>query len=183
MSFADRIASVPFRRLVWLLPVTYALHELEEWNILSWYQEQFGQVPTDSDLVLHTWLIGISLVGFLWTSIGCVLPTPRATAIFTLTFFIAAVFGNALQHVYWQVAFGAYAPGVLAAVFLNIPAILLLSWHALRNRLVRWPFLGILYALCLSPLVSAARAGRDTLPFRAIYDLSEQVVRILFGAG
>ena len=183
MSSADRIASIPFRLLVWLLPVTYAVHELEEWNILSWYPEQFGQVPTDSELVLHTWLIGISLVGFLWTGIGCLLPTPRATAIFTLIFFIGAVFGNALQHVYWQVAFGAYAPGVLASAFLNIPAILLLSWHALQNRLVRWPFLVILYASCLPTLVSTVRAGRDTLPFRAIYNLSEQVVRILFGAG
>jgi hypothetical protein len=182
MRLVERIASVPFRRFVWLLPVTYTLHELEEWNILLWYQAQFGQVPTDSDLVVHTWLIGISLVGFVWTMIACLLPTPRATAIFVLPFFVVLVFGNALQHVYWQVAFGAYAPGVLAAALLNVPAILLLSWHALRNRLVQWPFLGILYALSIPSLVSAARAGRDTLPFRAIYDLSERVARILFGA-
>ena len=29
--------AVPTRQLIWLLPLVFALHELEEWNIVEWY--------------------------------------------------------------------------------------------------------------------------------------------------
>ena len=183
MTLAERVAVVPFRRLVWLLPITFALHEFEEWNIMPWYREQFTNPPTTSDLGVHTWLIGISLVGFFWTALACVLPTARATAALALPFFIVLVFGNALQHVYWQFAFGAYAPGVLAAAFLNIPAIVLLSWHALRNHLLAWPYLAALYLVSLVSVLSTVRAGRTVTPlFQAMHRFSEWLAQALFGA-
>ncbi len=183
MSLSDRIAAIPFRRLMWLLPVTFTLHELEEWNIMPWFREQFVNPPNTSDLGVHTWLIGISLVGFLLTALAAFLPTARATAVFVLPFFIVLVFGNALHHIYWQLAFSAYAPGVLAAGFLNIPSIALLSWHAARNRLVGWLYLTVLYVACLLSLLSVVRAGRTvTPPFHAMYNFSEWLARLLFGA-
>lgn len=183
MPLWARVAAIPFRRLVWLLPVTFAIHEAEEWNIVPWYQAQFTNPPNTSDIAVYTWLFGISIVGFLWTAVACLLSTPRATARMALPFFVLLVFSNALQHVYWQVAFRAYAPGFLAALFLNIPAVLLLSWHAIRNGLVGWRFLAILYALSLPMLFSTILAGRTVTPaFQRIHDFSAWLANLLFGA-
>jgi hypothetical protein len=99
-----------------------------------------------------------------------------------LPFFVVLVFANALQHVYWQVAFWTYAPGFFAAFFLNIPCILLLSWHAFRNELVGWRFLAVLYALCLPMLVSVITAGRTVPPtFHRIHEFSVWLANLLFG--
>ena len=182
MSLSERIAALPFRQLMWLLPATFTLHELEEWNIMPWYREHFVNPPNTSDLGVHTWLIGISLVGFLLTALAALLRTPRATALLLLPFFIVLVFGNALQHVYWQFAFGTYAPGALAAAFLNVPAIVLLSWHAARNRLVGWLYLSVFYFISVLSLISVVRAGRTvTPPFLAVHAFSEWLARLLFG--
>lgn len=162
-TVGQRVMNLPFRTIVWALPIAFAVHELEEWNIMAWYRAEFANPPATTERAVHLWLIGISLVGFLWAGLACLLPSERATARVILFFFAAFVFGNALQHVYWQLAFDAYAPGFLAAAFLNIPATLLISWHALRRRLVGWPYLTLVYTLALLSLVSAARAGR-TVP-------------------
>jgi hypothetical protein len=183
MSLSDSLASIPFRRLVWLLPITFALHEAEEWNIIPWYQAQFTNPPSTRDIAVYTWLAGISLVGFLWTGVACLLPTPRATARMALPFFVVFVFGNALQHVYWQLVFSAYAPGFLAALLLNIPFILLLSWHAFRNDLVGWRFLAVLYALSLPIFISTIAAGRTVPPtLHRIHEFSVWLANLLFGA-
>jgi hypothetical protein len=100
MSLSARVAAIPFRRLVWLLPLTFAVHEAEEWNIIPWYQAQFTNPPNTSDIAVYTWLVGISIVGFLWTTVACLLRTPTATARMALPFFVVLVFSNALQHAY-----------------------------------------------------------------------------------
>lgn len=84
---------------------------------------------------LRTWLVGITAVAFLWTTIACFLPTAQAMAMMVLPFFVYAIVGNALRHVYRQFAFTGYAPGFASCALLNVPSILLVSWHALRDRL------------------------------------------------
>jgi len=182
MTLADHIAAIPFRRLVWLLPATLLVHELEEWNIMAWYRMEFTPPPATSDSAVHALLVGISLLGAVWTALGCRFRTPKATAYFVLPFFVPFVFANNLQHIYWQVAFGAYAPGVLASAFLNGPAILLVSWHAQRNRLVAGSYLVALYCLSLPLLLQAAQAGRTVPP--ALLRVHEVGARLaaIFGA-
>ena len=70
--------SVPTRQLGWLLPVAFALHELEEWNIVAWYQRYWTNV--DPTIVNQrnswTWLAFASLFGFAWTFLASSLPQP-----------------------------------------------------------------------------------------------------------
>jgi len=183
MTPRERVAAVPFRRLVWLLPVAFTLHELEEWNILLWYRTQFVNPPSTSDRGVHVGLLAISLLGVLWTAGACLLPTPRATALVALPFFVVFVLGNALQHVYWQLAFGAYAPGVVTSALLIIPSVVLLSWHAVRSRLVAPAYLAVLYASSVAVVFYAVRAGR-TVPsgLLAVHAFIEALARHLLGA-
>jgi hypothetical protein len=164
MMLTDYLVTLPFRRLVWLLPATLTVHELEEWNIMDWYRAQFVNPPATSEFAAHTLLVGISLLGAMWTALGCCFRTPGATAYFVLPFFVPFVFANNLQHIYWQLAFGAYAPGVLASAFLNGPAIVFASWHAQRNRLVGRPYLATLYVFTLLPVAQAVQGGRSVSP-------------------
>ena len=183
MTLVDRIASIPFRRLVWLVPFAFAFHEAEEWNIMPWWAENFTDATVVPDVALRTWLVFVTLLGFLWTGIACLLPTARATALMVLPFFILVVLANALQHVYWQFAFDGYAPAFLSSALLNIPAVLLVSWHGIRNRLVGPIFVGVLYAALVPTLVLTIRAG-DTEPplFHEILSFSAWLAEVLFGA-
>jgi hypothetical protein len=88
MKLADRIASIPFRRLVWLVPIALVCHEAEEWNIMAWWTKSFSDATVVSNLAVRTWLVVFTVLGFVWTGIACLLPTVRATALMVFPFFI-----------------------------------------------------------------------------------------------
>jgi len=65
----------------------------------------------------------------------------------------------------------------------NIPCILLLSWHALRNQFVGWRFLGVLYALTVPMLLSTVAPGRTVTPMmQRVHEFSLWLANLLFGA-
>lgn len=180
---SDKICSIPFRRIVWLVPITFAVHEAEEWNIMQWWVAQFSNATVVSDVALRTFLVGITAAAFLWTAIASLLPAVRATAYMVLPVFVIGILGNSLQHIYWQLVFQGYAPGFLSSMLLIIPSILLVSWHALRNQLVGLRFLGIIYASLIPLLVVTIRGGRtEPPPFHEILTFSVWMARLLFGA-
>lgn len=163
-TLVSQVASLPFRKIIWIVPVAFTFHEIEEWNIMPWWLEHFSDATVISDLALRTWLFLITLIGFLWTGIACLLPTVRATGIMTLPFFLMIPFSNSLQHVYWQFSFEGYAPAFLSCALLNIPSVLLVSWHAARNRLLSPIFLGTFFILATLPLVATILGGQKEPP-------------------
>lgn len=68
--------------LYWSIPVILTFHELEEWNIMKWYKQYYIDLPPFNNLTIRTWLLFISLVGFLWTYISILMPNGYLTAIF-----------------------------------------------------------------------------------------------------
>jgi hypothetical protein len=179
-SLRERVLAVPFKRLVWLVPIAFALHEAEEWNILGWYHVHFTNPPDSTQLAVYTWLVFISVVAFAWTGLACLLPK-KACAMLVLPF-ATTIFANALQHVYWTVAFRDYAPGVVASVLTNIPTILLVTWHGLRNGLLPWPYVLVCYALAIPQVVGVVQAGHTVSgPMQAIHRFSMRLAEALFG--
>jgi hypothetical protein len=154
------INQIPYKKMVWLLPLVLAFHELEEWNIKAWNTANFTSAPDTPENAIRVLLVLVITIGFLVTSIACSFKSVSKAAYFSLTFFVLVAFNNSLQHVYWQLSWGTYAPGVIAAVFLNIPAILLVSWHALANKLVSPIYLAILYLSSVPTLFVTYRQGR-----------------------
>ena len=167
------LTTVPFRRLIWALPIFWALHELEEWNILDWYQRHWVNVPDMTDTIVRTWLVFISLVGFVWTGVGAVIPNDRLRAVWTLPFFTVLPFGNALQHIYFVYEFDAYAPGVISAVLLIIPGVLFLTWIALRRGLLPWWYVAIIYLPTFPQVRLVVQAGNVVPPqMHSVYEFS-----------
>ena len=124
------------RRLVWLLPLAFALHELEEWNIVPWFEAHFVPRTELTALGARSLLVAFSLAAFLYTALTSLLPSTRAWLLAILPLFVLAGFGNALIHVFWLLRFGAYAPGVVTAALLVAPLTVYVSIRAVRERLV-----------------------------------------------
>ena len=152
------LRTVPTSRLVWLLPVAFALHELEEWNIAEWYRRYWTNV--DPAIVNQrnswTWLAFASLFGFLWTLLAVRFRNPKHTFHVLLIFFIA-VFSHCIAHVYWLFSLGAYAPGVVTSILLIIPITAYVTYRAIRDGLVSSTYPTVLFALTLPPIVWAIR--------------------------
>jgi len=183
LMFAARpVSEWPFRRVAWLLPVAFAIHEAEEWNILAWYQRYWTNVGALTQRSSWTWLVFASALGCVATWLLTRLPWERVVAHLLLALFVFPV-SHALLHLYFLWFFAAWNPGLLTAVTLLLPAGYLVAREALRRRLVsRW-YLGALVLLGIPPIVGAARlAGRvpDTgLPW---FNLGAALAEALFGA-
>jgi hypothetical protein len=162
------LRAIPTRHLGWLLPVAFAIHELEEWNIVAWYQRYWTNVdPT----ILNqrnswTWLAFASLFGFFWTFLASRSRNPTITFHILLVFFIA-VFTHSLAHVYWLFSLGVYAPGVVSSISLIIPLTTYVTYRAIRERLVSSVYVAVVFAFTLFPTVWAIRLG-NRLPDEGI---------------
>lgn len=156
-----------FRNAIWLAPLAFGIHEMEEWNIDSFEKTHFAD-PGYASLVDHPVLwIGLALItlaGILWTALTSWPKNARFAAFLTLPFFIFVAFGNALQHLVWTVSFRTYAPGVVTAVLLVAPVVIGLTILALRQRLIPWWYAVVLYVALTPTLISTVRGAASVPP-------------------
>jgi hypothetical protein len=96
----------------WSIPVILLLHELEEWDILKWYQRCYLNPPPSDNLAVRTWILFCSMVGFVWTFISVMIPNNHITALL-MAILIFITIQNAIQHFCWQILFRAYSPGII----------------------------------------------------------------------
>lgn len=164
---ASWFAGLPIRRAAWLLPLAWAIHEAEEWNIDAWYRRHFvdpGYFDRMSEETLWIGLAFVAAQGVVWTAIATLPKNPRIVAFLMLPYFIYISFGNALQHIFWLVYFRAYAPGIVTALLLVIPAVALFALRAIRERLVPWWYVALLTALTIPGVVQVVQAGNHVSP-------------------
>jgi len=145
-----------FCRLVWLLPAAFALHEIEEWNILTWYRQHYGDLPETTDRTVRMGLFAYVSIGLLWTVVALRVRSRReaAFALLPLSLFLLT---NAFQHVYWAAHLAAYDPGLVTAVTLLVPVTGVLIWSALRQRLVPTWYVAALVLINVPTVVETIR--------------------------
>jgi len=179
-----RLTRIPTRNLVWLLPLAFALHELEEWNIIEWYQRYWSNV--DPDLFTRrnswTWLAFASALGFVWTFVATRFRNEKIVLHTVLLFFVVVVFGHTLAHIYWQFSLETYAPGVVTSALFVIPSTLWIAYRAIHERLVWLPYVVILFLLCIPQFVGAIRIGNRVpdggIPFLVFASWLADVLRL-----
>jgi hypothetical protein len=178
----DRMSRVSFDRAVWGAAAASALHEADEWNILSWYREHWNNVGGLSTRTVWTWLAFFSLLGF---AVGflCTRLRNRRIAAHVAVLFFSFPFLHCFLHLHWVFYFGAYSPGVLSSVLLLIPACALLGARAISEQLVPAWFVLLSCVLNLPPIIGAILLG-DTLPDGGLpfYRFSRAIAESLFGA-
>ena len=170
---------IDFLALIWLFPIAFTLHELEEWNIVKWYDKYFVDLPDKTNTSTRFFLVFISVVAFLWTGIATLWGDPTIAA-YILFSFLAIVFLNCLQHIYWQFHFRAYAPGVVTSVLLLLPVIAILIYRAVIDAIVPVWYVLLLALVVLPGFVETIRAdNRMTSQFLRIHRFSKRMVNWL----
>lgn len=153
-----------FYWLIWLFPAAFVLHIAEE---------SLG-FPRWVTSVLHgqmdVRLFYINNGGFMALSVAlCAVAFRTRSRWALLALFLwtsAQEFCNAIFHVYTQVVFNAYSPGLFTAIFLYIPVFLYLTYLALRERLLPLWFLPL--ALLLGPIAMAFTIWAGLYHFGAV---------------
>ena len=179
-----KLSEVPIRRLLWLLPLAFALHELEEWNILDWYRQYWTNVDAElmTQRTVRTHLVWSSVLGFLWTVIATRFKRSTVTLHLVLVYFTVIVFGHTFAHIYWLVDLRAYGPGVVTAVILVIPITVYVFYRAVTEKLVSVGYVGLLVALSLPTPIGGIRLNYR-LPDEGLgmYQLAYRLAELLFG--
>lgn len=163
-SRAEEWGRLTLRQAIWLLPCALAIHELEEWNIVPWFHAHFSPPTPLTERAARLGLVVVGLTGFVSTGLAFLLPNTRATLLVLLPLFGFVAFGNALQHGFWWIHFGTYAPGAATALLGVTPAMLYVSWRAYKEGEVSGRFVVAPFVLALIPFASAVAVGSILLP-------------------
>ena len=104
--------------IIWIIPVFFLIHELEEWNILNWYKKFYVDLPPSTNISIRIHIITLSIIAFLLTFIAWISPIIlRSIIVIYISSFILA---NTIQHIIWTVQYNAYSPGLLTALFATL---------------------------------------------------------------
>ena len=175
--------TIPIRSLLWLLGVSFALHEAEEWNLVSWEHAHFTPPPEFNNLALRTLLVVFAFLGLSFTALCIRLLSLQGALLALLTLFVAVVLGNAFTHIFWLFYFGAYAPGVVTSALLLVPLTLYLVCRVQQERLVPRAYLWVLLGLAVLQPLGAAFAGSSLSASQlALQRLGARLSQWLWGA-
>ena len=65
--------------IIWIIPIFFFIHELEEWNILNWYKKHFINLPDSNETSIRIHIFTLSIAAFLLTFIAWISPASRKT--------------------------------------------------------------------------------------------------------
>lgn len=141
--------SISFERLLWLVPVFFALHNLEEAPFMErWSKRLPIKLPvsytTRQFIIAVTFL---TLGGFLVTYWG-VEYLHNNTGYLIVMGIQAILFFNAfIPHIGSTIRFHMYSPGVITATFITLPFSMYLFHRALVEAMITWTQIWILLAI------------------------------------
>jgi hypothetical protein len=154
-----------YKRALWLLPVGFAMHELEEWRILDWYGRYWtGLEPAHMrPEVVHAFLLASIAAYATWALVATRFRSARVAAHLLLIPFVLIIYGHSIFHVGWAIVYRAYDPGAFTSLFVLPP----LAFYLVR-RAVREGFMSRAVAiglLAVAPLFGvAALLGGNVAP-------------------
>jgi hypothetical protein len=156
MSFLN---SLSFTQLLWLVPIFFTLHNLEEAPFMENWSKRLPfkihpKITTRQFAIAITFL---TLAGFLVTYIA--MEYLQNTVGYVLVLGIQAVllFNAFIPHIASTIGFRIYSPGVVTAVLLTLPFSWYLYQRAFSEHILSWsqfwmllaiaPFATVLFAL------------------------------------
>jgi hypothetical protein len=157
-SFFDIINTID---IIWLIPIAFAIHEFEEWNILSWYKKHYKNIPESTNFSIHLHIIVLSIVCLFLIILASMLQTTFLFSIIII-FISSFVALNTIQHIVWSFQTKSYALGLitgLISLFINIFVNIML----ICNNYILFPFYGLLLLIVL-PLIKTFKMKREMTP-------------------
>lgn len=144
---------------IWLLAGALALHEAEEWDIYGWYQRNYVEMPANrSEMSIRFFLVFLSLLGFAWAGFAQIWGDAKLTSWIIMPL-VGLIVQNLLQHVYWQIRFREYAPGLGTAALLLTPMSVAIVITSIKDNLIPAWYLFALAVAIIPGLVDTVRSG------------------------
>ena len=153
-------------RVIWLFAIALTLHNLEEAVWLPAWSRHAGF--WDSPVGASEFRIAaaiLTILGYVvayWSLRG----GAQGLGSYLLTGFAFAMLLNVIFHVAATIGLREYAPGVVTAVFINLPVMSYLLLRMFRDRWVTWP--KVILALVLVPVALVLMIPRLFLLGRAV---------------
>jgi hypothetical protein len=150
MNFAN---TVPFDWLLWLVPCFLMIHNLEEAPLMEKWARQ---LPVKLRLIesrrqFITAVTFLTVIGFFLTYLGLNIMTDHAGRMLIFSMQITVALNVFFPHLMLALRFRRYNPGLVSALFLNLPFSIYLFQRALNENLLAlhefW------FLLAISPLI------------------------------
>ena len=146
------LISLSFDRLLWLVPVFLAIHNLEEVPFMeSWYKRLPMRLPlaiTTRQFVIAVTFI--TLAGFLVTFFGVEYLANQTGYLLVLGIQAIMLVNAFIPHIATTIRFRLYSPGVITAVLITLPFSFYLFQRAFKENIMNWTQFWIL--LGIAPL-------------------------------
>ncbi len=130
-----QIKSPRFSRIVWLFPVAYALHVLEELPHFTNWARQYANASFTMRDYLTVHITGV-IVAVAAPLLIRYFPNRAVIFLFFAFVFTPALFFNIIFHAGATAVFGAYCPGLLTAITIYPVTFLVVGRQALRENLI-----------------------------------------------
>jgi len=137
MSFLN---SLSFERLLWLVPIFFTLHNLEEAPFMeSWSKRLPLKIhPTVSTRQFVIAVTFLTLAGFLLTYFGVEYLANQTGYLFVLGIQAILLFNAFIPHIVSTIRFHMYSPGVVTATLITLPFSFYLFQRALTENMLSW---------------------------------------------
>lgn len=135
-----------FYRLIWLMPLAFAVHIAEEWfgGFAHWVSMVVGGAMSPSGFLVNN----AGFMAVLVALTGLAAWSRARWTLFLLIFWASAnLFWDFLFHLATVVAFDRYSPGLVSATLLYFPISYFVARAALRERVVATPVFAAATAL------------------------------------
>jgi len=127
---------VRYDKLQWLFPIAVTLHNAEEaiW-MPGWATDHAAQLPIASpgSAKIRIALLVLTLTAFLLTYLSARRGPRSVWAYLTFGYIVAVLLNVFVPHVPIAIVVRGYAPGVVTAVLINLPAMSYLAMRAVRD--------------------------------------------------
>ena len=137
MPFLD---SLSFDRLLWLVPIFFMLHNLEEAPFMEGWSKRLPLKihPTVSTRQFVSAVTFITIAGFLLTYFGVEYLANQTGYLIVLGIQIILFFNAFVPHIASTILFRMYSPGVITAVLITLPFSVYLFRRAITENILSW---------------------------------------------
>lgn len=150
--------SLPFERLLWLVPFFFMLHNLEEAPFMaSWSKRlplRIHPVVSRRQFILAVTLL--TLAGFVLTYFSLEYWAKPLGYWVVLEIQMILLFNAFIPHIASTIRFRLYSPGVVTALLITLPFSFYLFRRALSENVLTWTQLWVLLAIAPFAMIAFA---------------------------
>jgi hypothetical protein len=132
--------SIPFDRLLWLVPIFLTIHNIEEAPFMeTWYKRLPMKLPltiTTRQFVIAVTFITVA--GFVLTYLGVEYLANQTGYILVLGIQAILLFNAFVPHIAATIRFRMYSPGLITAVLIMLPFSFYLFRRAFEENILSW---------------------------------------------